>query len=130
MKILSNIKTAGGNVVATLSLHEMTTVERERITQFGELSVDFGGTFDSDDYPELDIENLTFTLSSRILNVPSGMPVVLSIDLDDAEDAPERARVWVAAAIARCSEALVDLNAREPASDGDAIHTIPLPNPG
>lgn len=123
MEIISNITLVNGNYGGVLKVWNIRPAEAAQFSYFGELTIDLGGEFTGTG----DYAAINFTLPSRIIKVPSGLPVKQSFDLADTPDAAAYAHVWRDTVATRISDALAALLAQTDGTSGDLIYNLPLP---
>lgn len=89
-----------GVVNAALALQEMSLAARDSLTAHGPVAVDVGGTFTSP------AGTLTFTIPALSVSFPDNLPFVMTSDAEDAED---RADLWIATMNTRIAAALAGI---------------------
>lgn len=125
MEILSNITLTDGDYAGIVKLWKIRPAETAQLSYFGEMQIDVGGAFTGED----DYSAVSFTLPSRIIHVPSGLPVKQSFNLADTADAAAYAHVWRYTIAKRISDALDTLMQQTDGTSGDQIYLLPFQDP-
>lgn len=126
MQIVHSVQLTNGTYEVTFSMGStpLTARERESISQFGELIVDFGGEVDAG-------EGLTQTLPANERTVPSQLPYKQKFTIADYEvesHAHALARAYETRVLDDIETALEELLARTPGSTGTNMTTLPRPS--
>jgi len=121
MNLIREVKLIGRVYRAEVSVQDMTELERTRIQQFGDVTVDLGGTF------EYGVGDATFTLPTNQRRVPTDSRFVQTFQLDGNADAALQAEAWAVEIQGRIVTALNTVVALSPGPIGRVVTAYNLP---
>ena len=127
MQIFTDIQALDGRYVVCIKTQRLSEHEEEMIAQFGEPTVDIGGTFQGSMLRPGDTApgtGIAFMLPSDIRGIVAGFPVQQVFDLADSPDSDLRAKLWADTVAGLIIAAKTALMAKAAAFVGQTIVTI------
>ncbi len=126
MKVFTSIELVGNVNEVLVRIDGMSPAESEAIARFGEPTIDAGGsitgsaTRPGDDDPT----EVTLTLPSKVVRVPSEFPIKEVFSFDDTDDADVRAEVWRTTMVTRVTAAKTSVIAQAANFVGETLATV------
>lgn len=125
MQIFTTIENFDGRYRATVATQAFTANEINLIQQFGEPTVDTGGTFSGNvTRPGGSPVAVSFTLPNAIRRIQSDFPASQVFDLADTDTSDMRTKLWADTVASRISDAKTALLAKVSPFVGETLVTI------
>lgn len=128
MKIRAFKSIQDGLYTVRLVTEEWSQEDMRMMTNFGQPTVDLGGTFDGVDElgspPPDALPDVTYTLPTRVVGVKTDSPFEQAFDIRDYADAEDRARLWQLVVTERIATAVVTMRSQADTFTGEEVTTV------